>query len=280
MELLLGLGLVLLIIGAFTDIKTREVPDWLNYAVLLGAFGIRGIDSFAHSSWEPVVSGLIGFGIFFSAACLLYYLGQWGGGDAKSLMALGMIFGFEKSISSMLLAYALYLGVAGGIYGIIWGIAIAIKNRKAFAKEWRKQLPSSHLKLSFIIFACIAVAGLFFRDVFLTGSLVLLGLMLPLMIILILFMRAVQNSSMFHWRTPAQLTEGDWIVSKVVINKKEMKMPYGIESKQIAMLRKAKVKKVLVKEGIPFIPGMLLAYIMIILLGSPVQWLMVFSQSI
>ena len=89
---LIILALIVLFIASYTDLKTREVPDWLNYSLIFSAFGIRTIFSF-ELGWEIIISGLIGFVIALSIALLFYYTGQWGGGDSKLLMGMGAIIG-------------------------------------------------------------------------------------------------------------------------------------------------------------------------------------------
>ena len=60
-----------------------------------------------------------------------------------------------------------------------------------------------------------------------------------------------------------KLVEGDWVLEEVKVGKKVLvAAKYGITKEQIAELKKAKVKRVLVKEGIPFVPSFLLAYIL------------------
>jgi hypothetical protein len=69
-----------------------------------------------------------------------------------------------------------------------------------------------------------------------------------------------------------KLTEGDWIHKEVYIGKKLITGPkdLGISREQIEELKKysakGKIKTVAVKEGIPFIPVFLLAYIATIIL--------------
>ncbi len=37
--ILLSVALIILIIGTFTDFKTREVPDWVNYSAVAAGIG-------------------------------------------------------------------------------------------------------------------------------------------------------------------------------------------------------------------------------------------------
>jgi len=68
----------------------------------------------------------------------------------------------------------------------------------------------------------------------------------------------------------SQLTEGDWVQNNIYKNKKLLYKvnPYGIDLKSINILKKAKIKQVLVKEGIPFIPSFLIGTIITLILGN------------
>ncbi len=73
------------------DLKTTEIPDEIPYTMM--AVGIIGavIKSYLAWSYMPLVSsfavglGFLGFGL------IMYYTGQWGGGDAKILSGIGFL---------------------------------------------------------------------------------------------------------------------------------------------------------------------------------------------
>ena len=66
-----------------------------------------------------------------------------------------------------------------------------------------------------------------------------------------IFVKAVENSSMYKYVTPNKLTEGDWIAKEIMINGIYISGPkdHGIEKKQIHQLislwKKGKIKRVL-----------------------------------
>jgi len=72
---------------------------------------------------------------------------------------------------------------------------------------------------------------------------------------------------MLKYVEPKELTEGDWIAKDIKVKGEYITGPkdLGIEKKQINKLIKfyklGKIKKVLIKEGIPFVPSFLLAFI-------------------
>ena len=80
--ILLSIAFIALVIATITDLKTREVPDWLSYSVIFMGIGIRGIYSLATFDYMYLVYGLAGLGIFVAIAYAMFYTGQWGGGDS------------------------------------------------------------------------------------------------------------------------------------------------------------------------------------------------------
>ena len=94
-----------------------------------------------------------------------------------------------------------------------------------------------------------------------------------------IFVKSIEKSSMYKLVEPNKLTEGDWIVKDVYINKQYITGPkdLGIEKKQIKLLieayKRKKIGKVLIKEGIPFVPSFLIAFIITFVIGNPLWFL-------
>ena len=67
-----------------------------------------------------------------------------------------------------------------------------------------------------------------------------------------------------------KLTEGDWAARDVkykgkIICKKDS---YGLTKLEINLLKKHKFKKILIKEGIPFVPSFLIGFLISIIWGN------------
>jgi len=91
--------------------------------------------------------------------------------------------------------------------------------------------------------------------------------------------KSVENSCMLKYVKPMQLTEGDWIAKDIKIGGKYITGPkdLGIEKKNIRKLvefyKKGKIKKVLIKEGIPFVPSFLAGWLMTVFFGNFIKLL-------
>ena len=81
---------------------------------------------------------------------------------------------------------------------------------------------------------------------------------------------------------PEKLTEGDWIAKDIVVNGKRVAGPkdLGISKAQIKELlglkKQKKIGKILIKEGIPFVPSFLAAFAVTMLYGAWFTSLLVF----
>lgn len=289
--ILLTITLIWLIFAFFSDLKTREVPDWLNYSLVIIAFTLRGFYSIMNSELNYFLYTLLGFGIFFAIANLMYYTKQWGGGDAKLFMALGAVFATYPIVLTQLfnpvlgqlpffVAFFINLLIMGAVYGLIYTIILAIKNKKIFIEESKKIFKEPTIKkLKWII----SIGGVIFLIIILTivQNLEIKLLFVTMIIFLMalfyiwIFVKIVEKSCMFKIISIKKLTEGDWVCHDLIINKKRIysSKSVGIERYQISqLLKQTKIKTVQIKEGIPFVPSFLIATIISLIFGNLIYY--------
>jgi Flp pilus assembly protein protease CpaA len=283
MMLLIGiiLALIVLIIASITDLHNREVPDYVSYSLIFIAFAVSVIYSILEWSYIPLIDSTMGFIIGLIIAYGMFYLGQWGGGDSKLIMGLGAILGFnvfpifgENNFWLLILIACIIF--CGAMYGLVWSIFLAIKNRKVFMKNmnlWlqkRELMITRRILLAFILLMIIAILTVVpyeFRILLLTFV-----VMLYMIFYIWLFVKVIEETCMVKDIPISKLTEGDWIYKDVYIGKKLITGPkdLGVSREQIVLLKKyqakGKIKTITIKEGIPFIPAFLIAYIVTIIL--------------
>jgi Flp pilus assembly protein protease CpaA len=275
-----GIALLYLIAGSISDLKTREVADWANYGLIALGIVANLILSLFFGNPSYILTSLFGFAVFLILSLILFYTGQWGGGDSKMLMGLGALYGlgFNWQDSSFLISFLVNTLLAGAIYGIFWSALLSFKNRKKFMQQYKKISATKHIKfskaVSLILLLCSLIIFFLFKENVIRFLSVSLGIVIVFTLYLWIFIKSVENSCMFKYVTPDKLTEGDWIARDIKIGGKYITGPkdLGISKKQIQALKtlykQNKVKKVLIKEGIPFVPSFLLGWIFTLVSGN------------
>lgn len=263
-----------LVIGTLTDLKTREVPDYLSLFLLAAGFGIAVLFSILLWSFNPLLSSLLGFVVFFLLSLLLFYTGQWGGGDAKLFIGLGALFGIPltplSSWSSVLSFPFLFLVSSfffGGIIGLVYLVVQFRRHAKLLIPRLRERFTAKSLVffrwLLYSALAVLFVALFLVSDFFVKLALLLLMLCLLFLFYLPPVVQVVEEHCMICKVPLSKVTIGDWIAENVVVRGKRLAGPrdLGISPEQLLLLKKFKVKMVKVKYGLPFVPSFLLGFI-------------------
>ncbi|MFP4117901.1 MAG: prepilin peptidase [Candidatus Woesearchaeota archaeon] len=299
--LLIVVGSIGLIIGSVTDIKKREVADWLNYFLILSGLGMRFLYSLYTLEWSFFLYGLIGFGAFTALAYAMFLTGQWGGGDSKMLMAMGALFAtYPESLHAyfdpeffgfpFLLAFWINLLIIGAIYGILWTFGIGLFHLRELRGSWKKWMGDysvrqmrtiSHLFALVLLIGGILAANFSGMELLLFGG-VAFSLIIVFFFYLFILVKSVEDSCMFRVVKPDQLVEGDWpfddikVDDKVVFSKDKK---VGIETRDIEMLkrfyRKGKLEKIKIKHGVPFVPSSLFSLIVTLIYGNVLIFLII-----
>lgn len=280
-----AISFIVLIIGSITDLKTREVPDWVNYGLIISGVGLNLLFSAIYQTPFFIINSLIGLLIFFGIAYLMFYMGQWGGGDSKMIMGLGAMIGINLSSFASEFLFGFFINVlfAGALYGLLWSFWLAYRNSGKFRKELKKILSNRKIeKIKWIILALTAFLIILFFSIH-ANYIKILTLSVAFVILttfyLWIFVKAIERSTMYKLVEPSKLTEGDWIVNDVYYKKEYITGPkdLGIEKRQInklvALYKHKRIGKILIKEGIPFVPSFLIAFVVMFWVGNPMMWI-------
>ena len=266
--------LIALLIGSYTDLKTREVPDWLNFSLIAAGLGIRSIVSIVRWDYHPILYGLIGLAIFVAIAFIMFYAGQWGGGDAKMLMGLGALLGFDFRFDGLFVSFFLAIIFIGAFYGLFWSFSLIIINWKAFKKSvhsYMHKKPFIYYRIATLTLATIIIIAIvFLKDPAVRLTLISAILLIYIVMYLYVIFKAIEDVCMIKKINVSKLTEGDWINEPVKHKGKLIAGPkdLGITKEQIAKLKQLHIKEVVVKEGIPFVPSFLLAFLFALMYGN------------
>lgn len=103
-------------IGAFTDVRTRRIPNWLTYTGVGAALSTRCI----LSGWLGLKSSCAAIFVAGGLFSILFLLGAMGGGDVKLMTAVGAWAGLSQ-IVTILFTTAMAGGfLAAGYVVVSW----------------------------------------------------------------------------------------------------------------------------------------------------------------
>lgn len=285
---LISIVLVWLIFATLSDIKTKEIPNWLNFSLIIFSILVYSLISLKSKSVFPLLYSVITFITFFIIGSIMYYSKQWGGGDAKLLAALGAALPvypeilkryFTPKFETAFFPTTIILNIiiTGAIYGIIILLIKIIQNRKVFLQEL-KSITKRYRKLGtllLIISIFVLIISYFTINNY---QIKILGISLGILIIFLFFLmiiiKAAEASSMYKVIPVSKLREGDWVSKKITINSHVIYEPRaaGISKEQIEEIKKH-FKEIEIKEGIVFMPTFLIAVIISLTIGNPILWL-------
>lgn len=262
---LIAIGLIWIIVAVIQDLRKREIANWWNFSLIAVAFAYRAFVSILMHDYWYFVNGLIGFAIFFGLAYAFYYGRVFAGGDAKLLMGLGAVLPFSslffENIKIFIYFIVLFL-LCGSIYGLLYSMGLCFLNRKNFVLEFKKQLRKN--KKILFAFSLLALFALFLIAFIGEYIFILFPLVLILFPFLYSYAKAVEEGCLIKERRAEELTIGDWLYKPVRIGKKTIKPNWeGLSEEELKLLEKYK-EKVVIKEGIPFTPAFLFAFLILL----------------
>jgi Flp pilus assembly protein protease CpaA len=263
---LIILGFIWIIAAVIQDMRKREVENWINFSLIIFALTYRLFYSLFSSSWGFFIQGIIGLLIFLILGNIFYYSRIFAGGDAKLFIALGAIIPFSlifKENLYIFVAFIIGFLIFGGIYGFVYSLFILIKNKKEFLRLFKQEIKSKrNLFVISFIFALILLIFPLFSQIKITLFLPLIFFLFPLMYI---YAKAIEECMSVEVNVK-RLTEGDWLYQNVKIKNQLIKSSWdGLTREDIKLLKKYK-NKVKIKQGIPFTPSFLFAFIFILYL--------------
>lgn len=272
------LALSALIIAAFFDIKTKEIPNWLTYTFISLAITINLLYSILQNNYEFILKSILGFAFFFLVGNIMYFTQQWGGGDTKLVMGLGaslysypiFLLNYFSPNLTIPFIFALFINILiiGALYSISWSVYLIYKNFNQFTDGLKTKIKKTKnlqkiilsLVLLIIILSFITNVGYY---------LIIFAFFIIILFYLIISVKTIDEICMYKIAPIKKLTEGDWVPKpiyhkgKIIIRSKAE----GLTLKDISLLKKLKIKKILIREGIPFVPSLLISFIITILFG-------------
>ena len=262
-------------ISAIWDLKTTEIPDSIPYIMIAIALITYGVQSYAEGNYWVIGNSLIvglsllGFGF------LMYYFGQWGGGDAKLLSAIGFLLpvmpiGFSSLRFPFPLSFLFNLFLVGAVYMLFYALVMAASNRRIVSKFLNDVKSSSKIlflssaSLFFVfIFLNLLVATTF--SIAIDADFLVKNSVIPLVatifIVLIWkFAKAVEEIGFKEKIPVSKLKIGDVPIY--------FKLWEGITEKELRKIKKSGKRFIWIKSGVRFAPAFPLALLFTLLVGD------------
>lgn len=258
-----------MIFASIQDIKRREVENWWNFSLIIFVLVFRALLSIETLNYWYFIWGLIGLVFGLIVANLFYYARLFAAGDAKLLMALGTILPLSLDWFTnvqIALIYLVLLLFAGSVYGIIYSLGMMIWNFKNFKKEFVKQFKKYRKLILYVeFFSLIGVLVFVYLNFYLGLALCSLVFLSP---ILLVYAKSIEEACMIKIVDKKQLTIGDWLYSSIKIGNKKINPNWeGLSEKELDLIQKKYKGKVAIKQGLPFVPAFLIAFICLLLLA-------------
>jgi Flp pilus assembly protein protease CpaA len=265
------LGWILLAIGVagfgycgWKDLKTTEFEDWVPYCIIIAALIARGAYSFLTGDFSAITNSVLFGLVFLGFGYLLYFLRQWGDGDAWLMGALGFLFpdaaGFTPLVASLMpfpLTIIFNFFLVALLYLIAYSLILGIRT-PSISRTVKKNL--SERKAGIILtFVAVGAASLAFPLYLLSTYYIPLESFWALYIMLFLqYARAIEKD-LFKRKIKAK----DLKVGDVIISDKWR----GLTEKEVNALRK-KGGEVWIKEGVRFAPVFVINLIVTLFFGN------------
>lgn len=218
-------------VAGIWDLFTTDIPDEVTDSMIaLGVF-YWAVESLKLGTIVPLATSIAVGVLFLAFGYVLYKTGQWGGGDAKLLGAIGFLIPIFKT-SLFPLHFLTNVFVVGAVYTVLYAITVGLLYG-SIAKFF-KETP---LYITLISIA-IMVSAFFFERI--EGEIIFLFGFL----VLFFFYAKYIEKNVFVRRIPvSKLKVGD-----VLLSSKEW---VGITEKELTKIKR-KYKYVKVKEGVRF----------------------------
>jgi len=246
-----------IVVASMQDLKRREVDNWLNLFLLVSSLVFVFYGAVLRDELDIIFH--VGFllVIMFVIMNIFYYGRVFAGGDAKLLFAMTVFFlgvSFYESVINVGV-FCLFLMVAGSVYGLCYSGVLWYLNRDKINAEMGRLVGEKRWLVGVVLLASILMIFGIKNFIFF-----LIGACLFVFPFLYVFAKGLENVSMIREVSGFELREGDWLVEDVKVGRRVVKANWdGLSLDDIELLRKE--KRVMIKEGLPFVPAFLIAFL-------------------
>lgn len=269
-----------LTLASIADLRTGEIPEKISWGLAVSILVLAITHSTIVSDATPLIL-TIGIGlIFFTFAYLVYRMGQWGGGDVKLMGGIGCSLGLIDAMgfiwpNTRLMPYPISYIVAMGFlalpYAVTYSLYLSVKKPAVFT-QFAENLKDTKKQL---LIVCSLTPALITAKLG-YPILVEIYLLVPVSIIALIFLRAVEEKALRKEIPVKDLVEGDVLAEEIKTGEKTIKPEHAIEGLSLAQVEELKTLagegkipwEVTVKWGVKFAPILLFSYALTVWVGN------------
>lgn len=277
-EFMIALSVTALLLGSFFDLRTGEIPEKVSYGFIALALITSIAESLASSNPSFFAYSLLAGAGFFSVGFVLFYLGQWGGGDVKLMGGIGCSLGYLSYANhlpqALLPYYATYfinMGYIAFPYVLVYGMILGARNRGT-GKEFLRYFGSNKTRAVLALLFIPSILATYLH----VNPMALIYLLLPPMFVAALYLRAVETVALQEPVDVNRIREGDVVAEDLVVEGQKIMGKRDIEgfhkediAKVLALAAEGKIPgRIVIKRGIKFAPVLLFTYVSVVYAGS------------
>jgi prepilin signal peptidase PulO-like enzyme (type II secretory pathway) len=253
------------------DLKTSEIPDSVCIAMIALGLSLFGLEGMLTGNWSGLIMSLVVGGAFLTFGLLMYFGGQWGGGDGELLVAIGVLLPAwpltQISIFPMPLALFINLFFVGAIYAIFYALWLTAGNKK-IRKQFFIKLRASMRAIIIAALGAAAIAVFVLWSFYALLLLVLAAALPPLYILL-----KTVEAGFYRRINTARLKPGDMIGQDIPELRINCRCIRGLTAAEIKQIRKLR-RYVTIREGVRFGPVFPIALVVTLVLGDLISFVL------
>jgi len=247
-ELLL---IAIALIGSFAaglyDLKTSNIPDTLCILMIIAGLLLRGFYSLSTGDFSVLINSLLFGGLFLAFGLIMYFTGQWGGGDGELLIAIGVLLPSLSTVKTFFpfsISFFINSFFIGAAYSIIYSLVLSYRN-PSISKNFFKSVREPLLLIPLGFFLILSIISFFYLR--------LLSVVFFLMFILTLFWKFAKTIEQgFYKKIPvSKLKVDDMLGEDIPRLKLYKRLIKGLTAGDIKRIKKVK-RYVVIKEGIRY----------------------------
>jgi len=240
------------LIGSFAsgiyDLMTSNVPDKVVVMMIATAICIHTLIGFSTGDFTNLINSLLFGALFLSFGLLMYYTGQWGGGDGELLVGMGIVLP-NLSLVDTYFPFAISFFInsffIGASYSIVYSIVLAFRNPR-ISKIFFNSLKDKEILIVLLVSFSLSILFLIFWNLILFA----LTFLVFILIFFHKFSKTIEQS--FYMRIPVSKLKVDDMLGEDIpglkLYKKHIK---GLTKDQVNSIKKRK-RYVVIREGIRY----------------------------